>query len=170
MKYNFNSEELVNLDQQIKIANYTVKIYANKHKLRTITFKIDNKAIGCSQNYNFICAIEDAAENVMEESLSFDKFIGAKGEIIPDSNTDQLLLDGYKIKITPFLKPIGEAQIPFLKITMKKKNDKIFSATFENLEEALNEIEEVGEELNNHSRFQKTLMNYKMKRNSKYRM
>ncbi len=170
MKYNFNSEDLVNLDEQLKILNCKIRIYVNKNKLRTVTFRLDKEAIGCSQNYNLIAALEDAAENIMEETLSFDKFYGEKGETVPDCNIDQLLLDGYKIDIKPFSKKIGTLSYPFIKaVISKKKESQIFSVTSENIEETLNELEDVAQILNHHGPLQKTLMNYKIRRNTKYK-
>lgn len=166
MKYNFNSEELKDLDEQTKTENYKLRICVNKNKLRTVKFKIGKTVVGCNQNTRLTAVLDEAGENVMEEILSFDKF-AEKGELIPDSNIDQLLLDGNKIEIKPFIKNIEGSDYPFIKIIVKNKEGKLcYSATCETIEQALNELEEEAQTLNHHNIFQKILMNRKIKRNT----
>ena len=121
MKYNFNGEELKDLDERTKNENYKLRICVNKDKLRTVKFKLGKKIIGCSQNYSLVSTLDDASENIMEETLLFDKLCGEKGTKIPDSNIDQLLLDGYKIEIKPIIKNVNEIDYKFVKIIVKNK-------------------------------------------------
>ena len=48
MKYNFNGEELKDLDERTKNENYKLRICVNKDKLRTVKFKLGKKIIGWS--------------------------------------------------------------------------------------------------------------------------
>ena len=167
MKYNFNGEELKDLDERTKNENYKLRICVNKDKLRTVKFKLGKKIIGCSQNYSLISTLDDASENIMEETLLFDKLCGEKGAKIPDSNIDQLLLDGYKIEIKPIIKNVNEIDYKFVKIIVKNKaGETIYSATCETIKDALNELEEEAESMNNHNIFQKILMNRKIQKNT----
>ena len=167
MKYNFNGEELKDLDERTKNENYKLRICVNKDKLRTVKFKLGKKIIGCSQNYSLVSTLDDASENIMEETLLFDKLCGEKGTKIPDSNIDQLLLDGYKIEIKPIIKNVNEIDYKFVKIIVKNKaGETIYSATCETIKDALNELEEEAEAMNNHNIFQKILMNRKIQKNT----
>mgnify|MGYP005810701239 FL=1 len=167
MKYNFNGEELKDLDERTKNENYKLRICVNKDKLRTVKFKLGKKIIGCSQNYSLVSTLDDASENIMEETLLFDKLCGEKGAKIPDSNIDQLLLDGYKIEIKPIIKNVNEIDYKFVKIIVKNKaGETIYSATCETIKDALNELEEEAEAMNNHNIFQKILMNRKIQKNT----
>ena len=167
MKYNFNGEELKDLDERTKNENYKLRICVNKDKLRTVKFKLGKKIIGCSQNYSLISTLDDASENIMEETLLFDKLCGEKGAKIPDSNIDQLLLDGYKIEIKPIIKNVNEIDYKFVKIIVKNKaGETIYSATCETIKDALNELEEEAEAMNNHNILLKILMNRKIKKNT----
>lgn len=165
MKYNFNGEELKDLDERTKNENYKLRICVNEDKLRTVKFKLGKKIIGCSQNYSLISTLDDASENIMEETLLFDKLCGEKGAKIPDSNIDQLLLDGYKIEIKPIIKNVNEIDYKFVKIIVKNKaGETIYSATCETIKDALNKLEEEAETMNNHNILQKILMNRKIKK------
>lgn len=167
MKYNFNGEELKDLDERTKNENYKLRICVNKDKLRTVKFKLGKKIIGCSQNYSLVSTLDDASENIMEETLLFDKLCGEKGAKIPDSNIDQLLLDGYIIEIKPIIKNVNEIDYKFVKIIVKNKaGETIYSATCETIKDALNELEEEAETMNNHNIFQKILMNRKIQKNT----
>lgn len=167
MKYNFNGEELKDLDERTKNEKYKLIICVNKDKLRTVKFKLGKKIIGCSQNYSLVSTLDDASENIMEETLLFDKLCGEKGAKIPDSNIDQLLLDGYKIEIKPIIKNVNEIDYKFVKIIVKNKaGETIYSATCETIKDALNELEEEAEAMNNHNILLKILMNRKIKKNT----
>lgn len=167
MKYNFNGEELKDLDERTKNEKYKLIICVNKDKLRTVKFKLGKKIIGCSQNYSLVSTLDDASENIMEETLLFDKLCGEKGAKIPDSNIDQLLLDGYKIEIKPIIKNVNEIDYKFVKIIVKNKaGETIYSATCETIKDALNELEEEAEAMNNHNILLKILMNRKIQKNT----
>lgn len=167
MKYNFNGEELKDLDERTKNENYKLRICVNKDKLRTVKFKLGKKIIGCSQNYSLVSTLDDASENIMEETLLFDKLCGEKGAKIPDSNIDQLLLDGYIIELKPIIKNVNEIDYKFVKIIVKNKaGETIYSATCETIKDALNELEEEAESMNNHNILQKILMNRKIQKNT----
>ena len=167
MKYNFNGEELKDLDERTKNENYKLRICVNKDKLRTVKFKLGKKIIGCSQNYSLVSTLDDASENIMEETLLFDKLCGEKGAKIPDSNIDQLLLDGYIIELKPIIKNVNEINYKFVKIIVKNKaGETIYSATCETIKDALNELEEEAESMNNHNILQKILMNRKIQKNT----